>query len=352
MPLSPEDIQRYSRQLRFEHLGLQGQQRLRGSRVTVLGCGAVGSVIAEILVRGGVGAVRLIDRDFVDQSNLPRQSLFDEQDVARVVPKAVTAARKLQQINSACRVEPVVAHITAHNIEQLTDGVDLILDGTDNFQTRFLLNDAALKHGRPWIFGSALAAQGMMMVVRPGLTPCLRCVLGDVPPQDSIPSCDQAGVLASTVHTVGALECVEALKFLTGQLDSLEKRLVDFDLWAGRFDYRGIDALRGKGHCPTCEQGRFDYLDGALEPPLQLAGRDGVHVLPPEEAGPLDLEALAAAAARRTAKPAVVANEYLVRFQVGDLKVTAFADGRAIVQGTTDLEAARRVYDQHIAVAR
>jgi len=352
MPLSPEDMQRYSRQLRFEHLGVEGQQRLGGSCVAVLGCGALGSVVAEILVRGGLGAVRLIDRDFVDLSNLPRQSLFDEQDVARVLPKAVAAARKLQQINSACRIEPVVAHVTARNIEHLTDGVDLILDGTDNFQTRFLLNDAAVKHGRPWIFGSALAAQGMMMVVRPGVTPCLRCVLGDVPPQGSVPSCDQAGVLASTVHTVAALECVEALKALTGQMDSLEKRLIDFDLWTGRFDHRGIDTLRGKGHCPTCEQGRFDYLDKALEPPLQLAGRDGVHVLPPQGVGPLDLGTLAAAAARRSEKLQVVANEYLVRFQVGDLKITVFADGRAIVQGTTDLEAARRVYDQHVALAR
>ena len=352
MSLSPEVIQRYSRQLRFEHLGAEGQQRLGGSRVAVLGCGALGSVIAEILVRGGVGAVRLVDRDFVDESNLPRQSLFDEQDVARVLPKAVAATRKLEQINSACRIEPVVAHVTARNIEHLTEGVDLTLDGTDNFPTRFLLNDAAVKHGRPWIFGSALAAQGMMMVVRPGVTPCLRCVLGDVPPQGSVPSCDQAGVLASTVHTVASLECVEALKFLTGQMDSLEKRLIDFDLWAGRFDHRGIDTLRGKGHCPTCEQGRFDYLDAALEPPLQLAGRDGVHVLPPEDAGPLDLDTLAVVAARRTRKHQVVANEYLVRFQVGDLKITVFADGRAIVQGTTDLDAARRVYDEYVALAR
>ena len=346
MALSPQETYRYSRQMRFGPIGPAGQERLRASRIAVAGCGALGSVIAEIMVRAGVGLVRLIDRDFVDASNLPRQSLFDEADVAAVRPKAVAAAGKLRAINSAVTVEPLVAQLTARNIERLTAGVDLLLDGTDNFPTRFLLNDAAVKHDRPWIFGAALAAHGMMMVIRPRLTPCLHCVLGDLPPPGSVPSCDQEGVLASTVHTVAALECVEALKFLTGHAAALEKRLVDFDLWAGRFDYRGIAALRGRGHCPACEQQHYEYLDTALEPPQLLAGRDGVQVLPPADSPPLDLRAIA-----DRLRPAgqVIANDYLLRFTAAGCTVTLFADGRAIVQGTLDLHQARAIYDRAVA---
>ena len=224
MTLSSQDTLRYSRQMRFAPLGQAGQTRLLAGRVAILGCGALGSVMAEILVRAGLGYVRLVDRDFVDLSNLPRQSLFDEDDVARVLPKVVAAADKLRRINSASVIEPLVEHVTAANVERLTAGVDLVLDGSDNFPTRFLLNDAAVKHGRPWIFGAALAAHGMMMVVRPGVTPCLRCVLGDSPPPGTVPTCDESGVLASTVHTVASLECIEALKLLSGCDQDLERR--------------------------------------------------------------------------------------------------------------------------------
>ncbi|MBN2582644.1 MAG: ThiF family adenylyltransferase [Planctomycetes bacterium] len=351
MTLSGESADRYSRQLRFAGLGAEGQQRLMAARVAVIGCGALGSTIAEILVRAGVGMVRLVDRDFVDASNLPRQSLFDERDVAEVQPKTVAAARRLRAINSRCRIEPVVAHVSTRTVEGMIKAVDLVMDGTDNFQTRFLLNDAAVKHKRPWIFGSALAAHGMMMVVRPGLTPCLRCVLGDVPPQGAVPSCDQEGILASTVHTVAALQCVEAIKLLAGRHDDLERRLVDFDLWAGRFDYRGVGKLRGKGLCPTCEQSRYEYLDGALEPPVQLAGRDGVHVMPPEGRGAIDLDFVTAAALKHAGKRGLIRNDHLVRFCPRGLKVTVFADGRAIVQGTTDADEAREVYDRYVTWA-
>lgn len=339
MTLSPQDALRYSRQMRFAPLGEAGQARLLAGRAAVIGCGALGSVIAEILVRSGLGYLRLVDRDFVDLSNLPRQSLFDENDVARVLPKVIAAADKLRRINSAAVIDPLVEQVTAANVERLTGGVDLVLDGSDNFPTRFLLNDAAVKHGRPWIFGAALAAQGMMMVVRPGLTPCLRCVLGDSPPPGSVPTCDESGVLASTVHTVAALECVEALKLLAGREQDLERRLVDFDLWAGRFDYRGIAQLRGHGHCPACEQGRWDYLDGAAQPPELLAGRDGVHVLSEPGAAPLDLADLA----RRLRSQGLetVENAWLLRFVADACTVTLFADGRAIVQGTRDPAAAR-----------
>jgi adenylyltransferase/sulfurtransferase len=339
MTLSPQDALRYSRQLKFAPLGESGQERLMAGRVAVIGCGALGSVIAEILVRGGVGYVRLVDRDFVDLSNLPRQSLFDEADVARVLPKAIAAADKLRRMNSAATVEPVVEHVTAANVERLTDDVDLVLDGTDNFPTRFLVNDAAVKHGRPWIFGAALAAHGMMMVVRPGLTPCLRCVLGAAPPPGSVPTCDESGVLASTVHAVAALECTEAVKLLADRGADTERRLVDFDLWAGRFDYRGVSQLRGHGHCRACEQGQWDYLNGAAEPPERLAGRDGVHVLPPAGARPIRLRDVAAQLLANGLT--CVENDWLVRFAAGGCTATVFADGRAIVQGLNDAAAAR-----------
>lgn len=258
-PFAPSDQERYSRQWRFAPLGLEGQQRLAKSRVAVIGSGALGTTIAEIIARAGVGSLRLVDRDVVELSNLPRQSLFDEDDVGR--PKAEAAAERLAEINRAARLEPVVTEVGPPNVESLIDDVDLVLDGTDNFPTRFVLNDAAVKLGRPWVFGSALQAQGMMMVVRPGHTPCLRCVLGDCPPPGTIPTCAEVGVLASTVRVAGALEAVEALKLLSGNLAALEARLVDFDLWAGRWDYRGVANLRGRGLCPACEQGRYDYLD-------------------------------------------------------------------------------------------
>jgi adenylyltransferase/sulfurtransferase len=349
LSLSSDQLDRYSRQLRFEGLGPDGQERLLAARVAVLGCGALGSVIAEILARAGVGSLRLVDRDFVDASNLPRQSLFDETDVAQVLPKAVAAARHLARINSACQSEPIVAQISAANIQRLIADVDLVLDGTDNFPTRFLLNDAAAKYAQPWIFGSALAARGMMLVVRPGRTPCLRCVLGDLPAPGAIPTCDQSGVLASAVHVVAALQCLEALKFLSGRTELLERRLVDFDLWKGTFAYHGLDKLRSKGRCRTCEQRRFDYLDAALEPPELLAGRDGVQVFPAPGAPPPDLARLVARAPRdpRAIAPTVV-NEYLARFGFDAYLFTVFADGRAIIQGTTDPAAARRLYNQYV----
>jgi adenylyltransferase/sulfurtransferase len=345
VPLSSDQLERYSRQLRFEGLTLAGQERLFDARVAVLGCGALGSVIAEILVRAGLGHLRLIDRDFVDHSNLPRQSLFDETDVAQVLPKVVASARKLARINSACQIEPLVTQISAANIQALIADVDLVLDGTDNFPTRYLLNDAAAKIAQPWIFGSALAARGMMCVIRPGKTPCLRCLLGDLPKTGAIPTCDQSGVLASAVHVVAALQCVEALKFLTGQLDALERRLVDFDLWKGEFNYRKLDHFRRKGSCRTCEQRRFDYLEAALEPPELLAGRDGVQVFPAPGAAPPDLARIAAANAAAT----TVLNEFLVRFTVSRHRFTVFADGRAIIQGTANPALARKLYNQFVA---
>jgi adenylyltransferase/sulfurtransferase len=344
MALSRSDTDRYSRQTAFAPLGAAGQERLAAGRAAVIGCGAVGSTIAEILVRAGVGFVRLVDRDVVDLSNLPRQSLFDQEDVARAMPKAAAAAEKLRRINSAARIEPVVAHVGPRSIEHLISEVDLVLDGTDNFAARFLLNDAAVKHGRPWIFGAALAAHGMMMVVRPGRTPCLRCVLGEAPPPGSVPTCEDEGILASTVRVVAALECVEAIKLLTGQADALEKRLIDVDLWAGRWDARGIDRLRGHGHCPACEQGRFEYLDGPPGPRDRITGRSAVQLLPADGAPAVDPAALAARLSAKCGE--TVVNEWLVRFTAGGRRFTVFADGRAIVDGTDDTAVARGLYDE------
>lgn len=342
MALSGEDANRYSRQMRFEPLGEAGQACLLSARAAVVGCGAVGSAIADILTRAGVGSLRLVDGDVVELSNLPRQSLFDESDVARALPKAVAAAQKLRRVNSDARIEPVVTHVGARNIEHLIEDVDLVLDGTDNFATRFLLNDAAVKHGRPWIFGAALAAHGMMMVIRPGRTPCLRCVLGDAPPPGSVPTCEEAGVLASTVHTVAALESVEAVKLLAGRAEATERRLVDFDLWEGRFDYRGVDRLRGHGHCPACEQGRTDYLDAAEEISEAPVGREAVQIFPPAGAAPADLDDVAERLRGRRLD--VVRNEWLIRIAADRGRtVTLFADGRAIVRGAGKPKAAREL---------
>ncbi len=340
--LSDRELERYSRQIRFACMGLGGQAHLKAARVAIIGCGALGATIAELLARAGVGFMRLADRDFVDLSNLPRQSLYDETHVKRGLPKAIAASERLQQINSALTIETRVETVDATNIERLISGVDLVMDGTDNFPTRFLLNDAAHKLSVPWIFGSALASRGMMMVVRPGHTACLRCVLDEPPAPGVVPTCDQEGVLSVAVHVTSSLQVTEALKILTGQAESCESHLVEYDLWIGRFSRRGVQQLRGKGHCRTCEQHSYDFLAGALEPPRALAGRDGIEIPAPRPqtaAAGVDFTRLA----RHLEKNGqlVLVNPHLLRCRINGATISLFADGRAIVQGAGDAASAQ-----------
>ncbi len=339
------EADRYSRQVLFGPIGERGQRSLVHARVTLIGCGALGTVLADTLVRAGVGHLRIADRDFIELNNLQRQVLFDEHDVAQNLPKAEAAARKLGRINSAAEIEPVVADVNASNIEALCEHADLILDGTDNFETRFLINDVAVKLNIPWVYGACIAAEGVVMPIIPRQTPCLRCVWEQVPPPGSTPTCDTAGVLGPVVHVVASLQAVEAIKLLIGRTDDLIRRMVTFDLWSGRFRSLDLSAAREAADCPCCKHGRYEFLSGQRgSSATTLCGRSAVQVLPPAGAR-VDFKQIAA---RLPSGSRPVHNSFLLRFAVDGLSVTLFADGRAIVTGTNDAAAARSVYAKYI----
>jgi adenylyltransferase/sulfurtransferase len=343
--LSP-DLARYSRQILFEHLGLEGQRKLRDARVVLIGCGALGTVLANTLVRAGVGFLRLCDRDYLELDNLQRQVLFDEADVAAGLPKAQAAAAKLRRINSEVTVEPIVADVNHTNIEQHTDGFPLLLDGTDNFETRFLINDLAVKTNRPWIYGAAIGATGLCMTIIPHDTPCIRCVFEEAPPPELNPTCDTAGVLASTVNIVASLQAAEAVKLLTGQRDAINRSLVHIDVWAGRFFNMNVQSAYDNGNCPCCKQRRFEYLSGERSSSTTtLCGRNAVQV----NLGPgrrIDFPVIAEKL-ERVAPGRVKHNPFLLRADIDSYELTLFADGRAIIKGTSDPDRAKSLYAKY-----
>jgi len=341
------DAGRYSRQILYKHIGEVGQEKLAAARVVLIGCGALGTVLANTLVRGGVGFLRIVDRDFVELNNLQRQVLFDERDAADGTPKAVAAADRLARINTDVTVEPVVADVNAGNIESLVDSVHLILDGTDNFEARYLVNDVAVKLGLPWVYGACVGAEGMVMPILPGDTPCLRCVFPEAPPPGVGPTCDTAGVLASIVQIVASLQVIEAVKILTGRLDALNRDLVQIDAWAGEFN--GFDMQRAfeAGDCRCCGQKIFDYLDGErADRTVTLCGRDAVQVRPSSDSK-IDLDAVRARVALAAKSPPRL-NRYLLRFEVERYEISLFEDGRAIIKGAADPAEGRSVYAKYI----
>src|SRR4051812_25470617 len=277
---NPNDpLDRYSRQVRFPGMGEEGQRKLMASRVTLCGCGALGTVLANHLVRAGVGFVRVVDRDFIETHNLQRQILFDEDDVADNLPKAEAAARKLRKINSTVTIEPIVTDIDHTNIEALVSDVDLILDGTDNFETRYLINDAAVKLGKPWIFGGVIGSEGQTMTILPGKTPCTRCVIEDSPPPGMTPTCETAGVLGPAVAVVASFEAAEAIKLLSGATDALNKELIMVDVWDWTFRRLKVARLLEIADCPCCKHRKFEWLDGAPgSHPPPLCGRNAVQI--------------------------------------------------------------------------
>jgi molybdopterin-synthase adenylyltransferase len=334
--------EKYSRQVLFSGIGPEGQQRLLGSRATIVGCGAIGAASANLLVRAGVGAVKIVDRDFVEPSNLQRQTLFDESDARLALPKAVAAEHKLRSINSGVGVEGLVADLSAQNADELLSGCDLILDGTDNFETRFLINDFAVKSGRPWIYAAAVRSYGLTMTVRPALTPCLACLLesgASPPPLDQ--TCDTVGVLGPIVNLIASWQVAEALKILSGRTDALDGRLLSTDVWTGHT--QAIRVARNP-ECRACAKHHYTYLEGQAQPHITLCGRDSVQIHERHRA--LDLAALA-----RRLHPVVGEvrqNDFLIRFRVAAYEMTVFADGRAILKGTTDPAVARSLYSRYL----
>lgn len=338
--MNPEVRARYLRQIIFTPIGEPGQEKLLASRVLVVGCGATGSVIASTLARAGVGHLAIADRDFVELNNLQRQVLYDEEDVTSRTPKVIAAAQKLRRVNSSIQIEPRIVDVNAENIQELIEGVDLVLDGTDNFETRYLVNDACVKHGKPWIYGGAVSSYGATMTIVPGVSACFRCVFLNAPPPGTLPTCDTAGVIGPIVNLVGSLVSAQALKFITGA-GTPSTGLVNVDLWENTFDTIKVER---RGDCPCCVQHRFEYLDEADDGAAFLCGRNAIQVRPSRRQD-LDLKQLAQ---RLAPLGRVTQNEYLVQFTLDDFDLTVFPDARAIVKGTEDVSVARGIYARYV----
>jgi molybdopterin-synthase adenylyltransferase len=340
-----DDHERYSRQILFSGIGEAGQENLLAARAVLVGCGALGTVAANLLVRAGVGELRIIDRDFVEPSNLQRQTLFEEADAREALPKAIAAERRLRAINSGVRVEGVVADVTPANAEELLSSFPLILDGTDNFETRLLLNDTAISLNVPWIYAAAVGSYGVTMTILPGETACLACLLegqGDSAAIGAEATCDTAGVLNAIVGVIASIEAAEAIKILADKKDALHGRLVSCDVWTGAF--QSIRVARNSD-CRACSRQEFAYLEGDAQPHITMCGRDSVQIH--ERSRKLDLGELSSRLANASAAE-VRNNEFLLRFLVPPYELTVFADGRAIIKGTKDPAVARSLYARYI----
>jgi len=332
--------ERYSRQILFPGIGEKGQEALLRAHAAVVGCGALGSFHAAALCRAGVGIITIIDRDFVEYGNLHRQWLFDESDAAEALPKAAAAVRQLARINSSTRVHGLVEDLTSSNIDELLEGANLILDGTDNFETRYLINDYSVSRGIPWIYGAAVASYGLTMPVIPGRTACLRCVYPD-PPSGAQPTCDTAGVLNVTASAVASLQVAAALKILCGDPDNLCARITTIDVWTGGIRQAGPPPR--DPDCPACGRGEFPYLENLRREPARLCGRNAVQVN--ERPRPIDLQELKT---RLEPLGDVRANEFALRFFPTPYEMTVFPDGRAIIKGTSDTGVARSLYARYV----
>ncbi len=336
--MTPEERDRYSRQIVFSGIGVTGQERLLESAVAIVGCGALGSFQAGALARAGVGRLVLIDRDYVERSNLQRQWLYEEADAEEGLPKAVAAARRLAAINGGVRAEARVADLTPANAAELLEGAAVILDGTDNFETRYLMNDYAVSRSLPWIYGAAVGSYGLTMPVLPGRTACLSCVYPEAP-AGAQPTCETAGVVNVVTSLIASLQVADALRILTGA--ELRPHLTTVDVWTGTI--RSIEPPGRDHDCPVCGRREFLHLRGGQRAPISLCGRNAVQIH--ERARPVDLAELA----RRLAPLGTVrANEFALRFSIAPYEMTVFADGRAIVKGTQDVGVARSLYARYV----
>jgi len=341
------EFERYSRQVRFAGIGLDGQQRLSRSRVLLCGCGALGTVLADTLTRAGVGMLRIVDRDFVDLSNLQRQVLFDEQDVQDHLPKSIAAANRLTRINSQVTIESHVADLDRRNIRDHVRDVDLILDGTDNFEVRFLINDVSLETRIPWVYAGCIGSHGQTMAIFPHESACLRCLIETPPDPSATETCDTAGVIAPAIHMVTALQAATALKILAGRKDLVAPQLTIVDVWEGTLRQMNLSTLRERSQCPACVQGRRDWLHGGnASQSVVLCGRNSVQISPALIVN-LSLDDLAR---KLSSLGTITRNPFLLRLKPHDaeIEITIFRDGRAIIQGTDDVSVARGLYARYV----
>jgi adenylyltransferase/sulfurtransferase len=347
------DLARYHRQIIFPGFGQSSQERLLAATVVIAGCGATGTALSNLLVRAGVGHVRIIDRDYIELNNLQRQILFDEDDIAANLPKAEAAARKLRRINSSVTVEGIVADLNPGNVLDLIGDADLVIDGTDNFSTRFLLNDACLSLGKPWVYTGVIASYGMTATLIPDgavaklpgsrqATGCLRCFLPELPAPGTTPTCDTAGVIGPGVALLTAVASAEAMKLLSGQ-GELNPGIIHMDVWS--HDYEKFILVRNPD-CPACGAHEYEYLNAQVgTTSAALCGRNAVQVV--VTGGPrLDLATIAqqlSPVARQLTR-----NDYLLRAQIDGYEFTVFPDSRAIIKGTEDEEAAKGLYARYL----
>lgn len=343
--METHDTSRYARQIIFPPLGNEGQRKLLAATVVVAGCGATGSVIANHLARAGVGHLRVVDRDFIELNNLQRQLLFDEEDIRRQLPKAEAARRKLAVINSQIQVEGVVADINSENVLDLLQGAGLVMDGTDNFEARFLINDACVKLGIPWVYSGVIASYGMSMTILPGETACLRCLMGEVPAPGTSPTCDTAGVLGPAVSVIASIAAGEALKLLAG-FGELNHGLLNYDLLDQSLDRFKVQR---RPDCLTCGQHQYPFLhaqEGSRT--VTLCGRNAIQIHVPGHEG-VDLEELARRL-RQAGVSDIAVNPYLLRARLDGLEMTLFPDSRAIIKGTEDETLARTLYARYVGM--
>jgi len=346
-------LARYNRQMLWPAIGIEGQKKLKASKVLLVGCGALGTVLGNLLARAGVGHLTIVDRDFIEITNLQRQILFDHDDIEQNLPKSVAAQKKIARINPEITVEAVVADINHTNIEQYAAGKDLLLDGTDNFETRFLINDVSIKHNIPWIYGAVISAMGLAMNIQPNKSPCLRCIFETMPPPGMNPTCDTAGVLGPAVAVVSSWQAMEALKLLTGNLADLSPFLFSFDLWDNRFQQLNVKKAREIADCPCCKHKNFEYLSGKFaSATTSLCGRNAVQISQ-GTAMKIDFDRIAANL-KNVGKATY--NKFMLKCPIiegeaerrKEYELTLFADGRAILKGTNDASTAKTLYSKYV----
>lgn len=339
--------ERYARQALFYGIGRQGQQLLMQKTAVLVGCGALGCTSSNLLVRSGIKCLKIIDRDYIEESNLQRQSLFDEEDIGKNLPKAIAAQKKLQKVNSHIQIESAIVDLNPSNIETLLHNAHIVIDGTDNFETRFLINDYCVKSRIPWIYGACIGSTGLTMNIVPSKTPCLRCILEDVPPIGTTETCDTVGIIAPIASVVASIQIAEALKILTDNFDTLSKGLVKIDLWRNEMKRLHVEDIKENADCVTCKQQKYEFLSrDTYVTTTSLCGRNAVQISHPH-GSKLDMARLAA----RLEKVGNVSfNSFLLRFKIDKYELTVFPDGRSIISGTNDASMAKGLYAKYIGM--
>lgn len=334
-------MKRYEKQILFAEIGDEGQKRLKTSKVIVIGCGALGTVICNSLVRAGVGHIKIVDRDYIELSNLQRQTLFDEKDIADNLPKAIAAKKKLELINSEIIIESDVIDVNSKNIEKLCKGMDLILDATDNFNIRYLINDISIKLDIPWIYGGVIGSTGVLSPIIPGKTPCFRCFMPDLPSSGSIETCDTVGVLNGITNMIASYQSTEALKILTQKTKNLIKGLLYIDIWDNNFE---VVNLSKKDKCKACSDNNYEFLNRKEEDAVHICGKNSVQVNPLNKE--ISVEHIIYKLKAIGVNPQK--NSFFIRFEIDDIIFTLFYDGRAIIKNVTDLNKAKSLYSKYI----